>query len=496
MKKIMTILLINVALFPAYNWAGNKALIVVVENYLYSNSIDSIEYDKQNAKQIMNLIGFKDSEIKALYGSPTKSQIIDSFNEWLVNGTGPGDAVVFYFSGHGTQVLDKDKDEDDKKDEAICPSETAAGSDGYINQSTIITDDELNNLIKKLKERKVLLLFDSCHSGTVSRNLSMNYAVLGYEKSKDISKKVYTKLLVSKDMTDYGEKSLFPKAIEIVDLKKDSNFQYIEFSAAQPYQKSYSIPNKGGAFTLFLLDGIKGNLANENNDDKITIKELKNYIDKRDKEIVQQQSNSLEIQDAYYEGTIDLENTDIKNFAGRTEEQVLSDFEANMENIINNANFKVTITTLKRSFSASKKEKIEFIIRTEEEGFLTLVEYQDGIVTLLFPNQIHPNDTKITNEIIIPTELSKNFWYNAAEPIGVSKIYAIISKKPLNAYKNYKESSTIAIYKIFDGENTKALSRSLSKDLITRRIGISYEQEEQSSGQRFGACKTLIEIIK
>jgi hypothetical protein len=72
------------------------------------------------------------------------------------------DQVFFYFSGHGGQVFDFDKDEKDKKDECIWVYKTS-------NTVVPITDDQMNNyFINKLNNTTILsCVFDSCHSESI-----------------------------------------------------------------------------------------------------------------------------------------------------------------------------------------------------------------------------------------------------------------------------------------------------------------------------------------
>lgn len=76
-----------------------------------------------------------------------------------------GDTVVITFSGHGTYVADTSGDEPDGADEALCPADVFAGY--------VITDDELADVFQN-RERgvRLVLVSDSCHSGTVARYLS------------------------------------------------------------------------------------------------------------------------------------------------------------------------------------------------------------------------------------------------------------------------------------------------------------------------------------
>ncbi len=73
-----------------------------------------------------------------------------------------GDTVLIQYSGHGSYVPDEDGDEPDGTDECICPYDI--GSKGPI------TDDELFDLYSsKARGLKLVIISDSCHSGTVAK---------------------------------------------------------------------------------------------------------------------------------------------------------------------------------------------------------------------------------------------------------------------------------------------------------------------------------------
>jgi hypothetical protein len=88
---------------------------------------------------------------------PTKDVILTEIQTLLVQSQ-PLDTIILHFSGHGISIADNDNDENDKKDECIVPIDMS-----------IITDDELNNLLYTYLKPGVFLfcLLDSCFSGTV-----------------------------------------------------------------------------------------------------------------------------------------------------------------------------------------------------------------------------------------------------------------------------------------------------------------------------------------
>jgi len=80
----------------------------------------------------------------------------------LVTKAKVGDLVAVQYSGHGSFVPDDDGDEPDGTDECLCPYD--------INANGPITDDELFDLYNARRQGvRLLMISDSCHSGTVAR---------------------------------------------------------------------------------------------------------------------------------------------------------------------------------------------------------------------------------------------------------------------------------------------------------------------------------------
>lgn len=78
------------------------------------------------------------------------------------------EVVVVHFCGHGSQVVDIDGDEADGYDETIVPYDSGRSKAHNLD----ITDDEIDTWLRCLGERTpwVTLIFDSCHSGTITRD--------------------------------------------------------------------------------------------------------------------------------------------------------------------------------------------------------------------------------------------------------------------------------------------------------------------------------------
>jgi hypothetical protein len=128
---------------------------VLIERFRFKeNNIKSLIDDQATAETIRQ--GFKDliAQVKALPAN------------------GPVAQIVFHFSGHGSQVPDQmwpdpDYDEEDGLDETIVPYDAKQqGGDEDIR------DDEINHFVHDIcrdKKAKIMVVLDSCHSGSGAR---------------------------------------------------------------------------------------------------------------------------------------------------------------------------------------------------------------------------------------------------------------------------------------------------------------------------------------
>jgi len=100
---------------------------------------------------------------------PTRANILKQINV-LVAKVKTGDSVFVHYSGHGSQVADKNGDEKKNtmtpgQDDCICPCDFSnySGSNGFI-----IDDILKENLVNKIPVgAKLRAFFDCCHSGSI-----------------------------------------------------------------------------------------------------------------------------------------------------------------------------------------------------------------------------------------------------------------------------------------------------------------------------------------
>ena len=146
-----------------------KALLVGVNDYQGISDLRGCINDVTNMRNILKTyLGFSNTDIRVLVDSRATNDNIIQRLEKMVTEAKSGDFLVFHFSGHGSQIRDRDGDElKDHMDELLCPYDMN-WDNGFI------TDDRLNAIFKKLQSNVLLEVFlDCCHSGNGLRDISL-----------------------------------------------------------------------------------------------------------------------------------------------------------------------------------------------------------------------------------------------------------------------------------------------------------------------------------
>lgn len=140
------------ALLVGINYPGTShALRGCVNDVLIMSNLLSKQY------------GFRTKDKRMLTDrSATTANIMERL-EWLVDGAKPGDVLYFHFSGHGSQVVDTNYDNDyepDGLDEIICPVD--------LNwRDKVIRDDDMKRIFDTVPEGvNLTVMLDCCHSGS------------------------------------------------------------------------------------------------------------------------------------------------------------------------------------------------------------------------------------------------------------------------------------------------------------------------------------------
>jgi len=140
---------------------AKKALCIGINNYPGTHmDLQGCVNDANDWAAELGARGFKVATL--LDDQATKAAMVKAMGDLIGKGA-KGDTLVITFSGHGTYQPDTDGDEADGLDEALCPYDLQTRGEA-------LTDDEIRNLFLSRKAGvRIVLLSDSCHSGTVTR---------------------------------------------------------------------------------------------------------------------------------------------------------------------------------------------------------------------------------------------------------------------------------------------------------------------------------------
>lgn len=156
---------------------------VISKSSLYMISMASqtgkLKYCNDNArnmaKTFQTKMGLEPSNTKILINEDADYQGFVSGIKWLASLTRPEDKVIIYYSGHGGSCRDRPpKDEEDGRDEflVLWPGQREGMTlNECFKKKICMVDDEINMLVKKIQARQKIFIVDSCHAGTMSKDL-------------------------------------------------------------------------------------------------------------------------------------------------------------------------------------------------------------------------------------------------------------------------------------------------------------------------------------
>ena len=126
------------------------------------------------------LLGPTAEDLKGVKGmpahqAPTRASILAAIQRYLIDEAQQGDIVVFYYAGHGSQMYNSLSNKLDKQDETIVPADASTGV-------WDIRDKEIARLFSKVLDKGAWLtaIFDSCHSGSISRGFQIHPGKVRY----------------------------------------------------------------------------------------------------------------------------------------------------------------------------------------------------------------------------------------------------------------------------------------------------------------------------
>lgn len=455
--------------------AGDRALVIGIDEYKLTGICNPAKNNLANgcipptpggvddakaiAKFIERRYGFPISSIKQLTGADaTAANIRQYVEDFLIGGTKPGDRVFFHFSGHGTRVPDKNGDEVDELDEAFVPYD----ADPLSNETKFILDDDVVQWIRKLKGRRVVMTFDSCNSGTISRGSSLSMGEARFLPPVDSYKISGT----TRGIADVESLFRIPADPDRRDrgLSKEtagdeSQSEVVVISAATEYQQAFPIKVDGrfrGAFS-YLFEKVQDDIK----DRVLSPQELERRLREGMADLTQRKL--LSEQRAVVVGSgekIQRPTVEIYSDCAAGEMplfQVTTSPTCRLAAKSPNLSVSIALRNWRPFYFA--EEQLEFDIKLGSRGYLTIVIFSEGDqANCIFPskeNTVNPLSAGIHR---FPFELGDHF--TAVQPFGRDIWVALVTKEPLNLRDEDKDTWGKMIERIGLPDLARSITRS------------------------------------
>lgn len=224
------------------------ALVIGIADYLHITKLPVTVRD--DALAIRDLLtdprrgGYPPGNVRLLLDGQASREAILAALADLAARTGSASGVLIYISGHGGRVTSGAR-----TGEYLLPADTTLASEEEFAR-TAISGAEFTEALRAIPARKVLVIFDCCHSGGIGQP------------------KGATAPLVKAGMPDaYYERLASGRGRAILSSSRDSEYSYVLPAAAN------------SLFTQHLLGGLNGGIPSE--DGLIRVFDLFEYVQPR-----------------------------------------------------------------------------------------------------------------------------------------------------------------------------------------------------------------------
>ena len=168
-------------LFPTSSWnqygkvlaqptRRKLALLVGINSYRDAPLFGCVTDVELQRELLIHRFGFNPSDILTVTDlDATRNGILQAFEQHLIAQAKPGDVVVFHYSGHGSRVMDTDRDFGDGLNGTFLPVDSRYSREKRKTVVNDITGHTLFLLMSALKTDNVTAVLDSCFSGAGKR---------------------------------------------------------------------------------------------------------------------------------------------------------------------------------------------------------------------------------------------------------------------------------------------------------------------------------------
>jgi len=231
----------------------------------YQDSSFNLKYAKKDVEDIAKFVKDKypEAKITLLTNSEvTKENILNLKNELLK--TAVNDKVIVSLSGHGLLSSDLDFYYATYNMNFEKPEKYG------------LLYDDLEGILDGIPARNKLILVDACHSGEVDKTESIEFSDTILSPGVYGTSSKGAKIIVNKKSV--GLENSFELMQELFSNMSKGNGAVVISAAGG---KEYALESdrwNNGVFTYSVLNGLKNNTADANNDGNVSVNELKNYV--------------------------------------------------------------------------------------------------------------------------------------------------------------------------------------------------------------------------
>ena len=464
--------------------AVDKALIVGVGNYqLPSANLKGIDLDVKMASDMALYMGIAPENIHVVMDENATLSRVKEQMGWLSQNVSDKDRVFFYFSGHGTQVPDKNNEEADGLDEAMVLHDIDGKS-----YNGLYVDDDFGAALKLIPSKNMVVMVDACHSGTGTKSWGSSGNSFNVNEGQMKFLNLFNVKAKKSNTQDYG-----------VSEKSTGEDNYLAIAAAQDNQQSIAT-RRGSLFTVAFRDAFDEERSKGNFSLQRVFKSTETRL-----------ANSGVKFQPNLSGNMAIANSMIKvaNNAGDNTPTAGSTPSSPVASAApaapRNGPLWNKLTKLLTGMPALEitapsvllnGEKTEFTIDIPAKGYLNVVMVgptDNG--TVLFPNSFAKDNRVEAGKFTFPTT-KMGFKITAMPPYGKTMVVAFLSEEPLNLLEEgfgNRDSSgkTIKPFAHVTENGIQAIHK-------TRDLGVSEDTSAPaataSSGNGFWGGKKEIEI--
>ncbi len=280
--------------------------------------------------------------------------------------------------------------------------------DGRAALTGVVTDDKLASLIAAIPSENVWIIVDACHSGTVSRGVTMDNLTLGTDT-------VFVKSFTYTGMPE-GKQFVFDR-----EFQKDGESNFVSISAAADGEKAIGT-SSGGVFTIGLTKAI-AEVAKTGG--AVTVNQLRDYA----AAYIRDHVDANRVHNPQVNGSETLAAGTLKVVP------VTADNGPNRKRLI-----KMVAEQQKEFKLESSKityvvdDPVAFTLEIPIDGYLNVVTVDShDDATVLYPNRFNPENTVKQGTFRFPTD-EASFALPASEPLGPTLVAAFVTQDPINFY--------------------------------------------------------------